>query len=136
MIAQILLWFIVLIVIGTTVLIKGQDPENNKTRRELLLIAAVALAALLIGGCSTLRPDGFGSELSHNSGLLIDGCGSDGRLREDSLDVFNNYVYWQRGTWYAEAGVGLKVREGGFYLDGPPIVFNGRVGRRFSFGER
>ena len=98
---------------------------------------AILLLALVTGpACTALRPDGFGTELSHNSGLLIDGRASDGTLREDSLDVWNNYVYWQRGTWYAEAGVGLKVRDGGFYLDGPPIVFNGRVGRRFSFEEK
>lgn len=105
-----------------------------RTRLLLTIIAALPLAT----ACSSLRPDGWGSEIKHDSGLLVDGHDSRGQLREDSLDVWNTYLYWQRSTRdggevYAEIGAGLKLREGGFYLNGPPVVADVRFGRRFRF---
>ena len=128
------LW-VIAIVMFICILYGFSEPPRSDGLLKPTLILVLSLIGLALTGCSTLRPDGYGTELKHDSGLLIDGRGSDGRLREDSLDVWNNYVYWQRGSWYAEAGIGLKLREGGFYLDGPPVVFNGRVGRRFGFWE-
>lgn len=106
----------------------------------MIRIALLTICFSILVGCGTLRPDGYGTEWKHDSGLLIGqpfnaSHDKNGLDREDSLDVWNNYMYWQRKDWYAEVGVGLKLREGGFYTDGPPVLFNGRVGKRFRFGD-
>lgn len=54
---------------------------------------------------------------------------------EDSLDRVNgclrkdkrNGVYW-------EGCIGYKYVDGGFY--GPKMTFDGRIGKRFTWGER
>lgn len=104
-------------------------------------LLAIAIAATAFSGCSMLRPDGVGAELAHNSGLLVDGRNSAGELREDSLDVLNVYVDWQRplsnrATWYTVAGAGYKVREGGFYVEDSRLVGSVRTGVRFSLDRR
>lgn len=90
--------------------------------------------------CTAIRPDGWGTEWKHDSALLAGqpfekATNERGQGREDTLDVWNNYLFWQRPNWYAEVGVGVKLREGGFYVDPrrPPVIFNGRFGRRFDF---
>lgn len=98
----------------------------------------MVFAATWLGGCSSLSPQGWGAEMKHDSGLLVDGTDSRGRLREDSLDVVHGYLWWQiptadGGVWYAEAGAGMKWREGGFYTDGSKVIGNVRFGRRFRF---
>ncbi len=106
-----------------------------------LQVVVLCLIGLAITGCSTLAPDGAGTEWKHDSVLLrgapfTDRTDVDGRKVEDSLDVWNNYVYWDRPGFYAEVGLGLKLREGGFYDDGSPFIVNVRVGKRFKFGQR
>lgn len=97
----------------------------------------LALLLIMVSGCSVL-PTGMGLEAKHDSGLLTDGHDSDGLLKEDSLDVINGYLYWERPasdrlTWYTEAGVGYKVREGGFYVKDSKWTGNARTGLRFRF---
>lgn len=139
---KVLLWLLVLYsfgaVIAAIVRWRGYDVDSSNFVR-MLQVAALCLIGLALTGCASVRPDGGGSELKHDSVLLRGEPFTDreinGRKVEDSLDVWNNYLYWDRPGFYAELGLGLKLREGGFYSDGSPIIVNARVGKRFKFGE-
>lgn len=109
-------------------------------RRNSCLAAAIVVASLALGGCAGLVPTGWGTSLKHDSALLVDGHDSQGRLREDSLDVAGGYLWWERltrdgGEWYLEAGAGYKWREGGFEDNGKPVIGHFRVDRRFRFSQ-
>lgn len=109
-----------------------------KTRNVLIV-----LALIVCQGCAAIRPDGWGTEWKHDSVLLAGEPftkrkDAQGQKVEDSLDVWNNYLFWDRPTWYAELGLGYKLREGGFYVKPgtSPIIVNSRAGKRFRFTKR
>lgn len=106
-------------------------------RHHLRSVGGVCIGFVILiacTGCSVL-PDGAGSQLSHTSGLLVQGHDSKGQLREDSLDTLDGYLYWDRGSWYAEAGVGYKLREGGFYVKDSRLVGTVKFGKRWRFDK-
>lgn len=142
MLVKTLLWIVVLfclLLLWFSITGKGR-PETDQQHTNLMLLLIVLVIALSgLTGCSTIRPDGVGTEWKHDSVLLRGAPFTDreidGQKVEDSLDVWNNYLYWDRPAFYAEIGLGLKVREGGFYSDGSPFIVNARVGKRFRFGQ-
>lgn len=110
------------------------------SHRTRLAAITIAIAATALQGCAGFAPTGWGAMLKHDSALLVDGHDSQGRLREDSLDVAGGYLWWERptrggGEWYIEAGAGYKWREGGFEDGGKPVIGHFRVDRRFRFSQ-
>lgn len=99
-------------------------------------LSAFFLAALL-GGCS-LMPTGYGVETQHTSAPL-QGYPLNDSSNEDSLNVVQAYLYWERrdasGVWYTQAALGYRIGDGGFYVNGTPILFQASVGKRFRFRE-
>lgn len=56
-------------------------------------------------------------------------------MEEDSLDRLNGCLRKDtRKGFYYESCVGYKIGDGGFY--GPKLTFDGRIGKRFTWGER
>jgi hypothetical protein len=139
MLVKVLLWMLaILCVFGIAGRAQGMLAVEGYKMVQILVLCLIGLA---LTGCVNMRPDGAGTEWKHDSVLLrgapfTDRTDVDGRKVEDSLDVWNNYLYWDRPGFYAEIGLGLKLREGGFYDDGSPFIVNARVGKRFKFGER
>lgn len=91
-----------------------------------ILVCVLALNAL--AGCANYAK----LEVAHTSHPFAGRPFTD-RTDEDSLDRLNGCIGRERAGWYAETCLGYKYRDGGFY--GPRVTFDGRFGRKFSFGD-
>lgn len=106
---------------------RRNDSGAQFARLVLLLLCAASLAGM--GGCANYAS----IEVAHTSHPFAGPPFGD-RHDEDSLDRVNACVGRDRGGWFAEGCIGYKYAEGGFY--GPKVSFDGRIGRKFRFGDR
>lgn len=95
----------------------------------LIMLALCVLFMVAMSGCANYAT----VEIAHTSHPLAGRPFTD-RTDEDSLDRVNGCVGRERAGWYAEGCVGYKYGDGGFV--GPRMTFDGRVGRKFRFGEQ
>lgn len=109
----------------TSVIPLSTPRELCRKRRSRWLLrdlrrVALALSALLLVGCSSVRV-----EYEHTSHLLA-GAPFAADEGEDSLDTINVVGRHQEGIAYVELGLGHKFYEGGF--DGPSPTVTMRFG--------
>mgnify|MGYP001576052124 CR=1 FL=1 len=102
------------------------DLATGATRLIMLALCCVWLVSM--SGCANYAS----IELAHSSHPL-DGPPFGPRNEEDSLDRLNVCLGREQNGWYVDSCVGYRYVDGGFY--GSNFTFDGRVGRKFKFGE-
>lgn len=85
--------------------------------------AIVAILALCMTGCATVRIEA--EHISHPlAGWPFGPCDDEAQITQ-----LNALLHWQKGRWYADAGVGFKVYERSQWdFVGPAMTGTIRVG--------
>lgn len=95
----------------------------------LIMVALCMLFALAMAGCANYAT----VELDHTSHPLA-GPPFGPETEEDSLDRINGCIGREHAGWFAEGCLGYKYVYAGFV--GPRLTFDGRIGRKFRFGDQ
>lgn len=106
-----------------------RQPDLIERTLQLILLSICVLFLMGLGGCANYAS----VELAHSSHPL-DGPPFGPRSEEDSLDRLNVCVGREHAGWYVDSCVGYRYADGGFY--GSDFTFDGRFGRKFTFGDR